>query len=135
MILNKDSIFAQRRPVEKVAVPWLGEDAHICVQALPAHVLERSRDKKELGDAFIFANVVVNESGERIYQDSDAAEIAEKVSDDLVRLVIAAAFRLAQVPEERQKAIKKNWGNHPLGKIGESPSLSDTPTPTSSSSN
>lgn len=119
MILNKDSILAQRRPVDKVAVPWLGEDAFIYVRALPAHVFERSKDRKELGDAFIFANVVVNESGERIYEDKDDAEIAEKVAEDLIRLVIAASFRLAEIPKDRQEAIKKNWGSHPLGKIGE----------------
>jgi len=122
MILNKDAILAQRRPIEKVAVPWLGEDAYICVRALPSHVFERARERKELGDAFIFVNVVVNESGERLYEDNEATDVAEKVSEDLVRLVIAASFRLAEVPADRQEAIKKNWGNHPLAKIGESPS-------------
>ena len=118
MILNKDSILAQRRPIEKVAVPWLGEDAFIYVRALPTHVFEKSKDKKELADAFVFVNVVVNESGERLYEDKDDVAIADKVSEDLVRLAIAASFRLAQVPEDRQEAIKKNWGTLPIGAIG-----------------
>ena len=118
MILNKDSILAQRRPIEKVAVPWLGEDAFIYVRALPTNVFEKSKVKAVLGDALVCVRGVVGVSGGRGYEDKDDVAIADKVSEDLVRLAIAASFRLAQVPEDRQEAIKKNWGTLPIGAIG-----------------
>jgi hypothetical protein len=132
MLMTREQILAQRLPVERIRIPWI-EDAEIIVRAMPSHVMQKCTQLNgEYGeDAYIFVNTVVDENGNRLYADSDAATLANTVDPSLIKFVWAKAWGLSQIPPERQAEIKKN-----LPKIlsdalfGASPSPSDTHTQT-----
>jgi len=108
MLLTKEQILSQRLPSERISVPWL-DDSEIIVRALPHHVIERKAKEDEPEQAFIFVNAVVDENGKRMYTDADLKTISETVDRSLIELVVAAAYRLSSIPQERRDAIKKNW--------------------------
>lgn len=132
MLLTRDQILEQRLPQERVPVPWI-EGGEVVVRAVPAHVMVRAdnRDDPERPyDALVFVNVVVDEKGNRLYKDSEAKLVADTVDTALIRFVVAKAFHLAEIPEDRKEAIKKNWPTPDDEPSGESPSASGTRTPT-----
>lgn len=132
MILTRDQILQQRLPTETVEIPWI-EGGQVRVRALPNHVVERAQQLRDgTHDEYVFVSAVVNEKGERLWKDDEAESVGETVERSLIELVVAAAYRLSVIPEERRAAIKKNWPTPDTGTSGESPSPSGSPTPTSS---
>ena len=130
MILTREQILQQRLPTEMIEIPWI-EGGEVLIRALPNAVIERSqRIDDGTSDQYVFVNAVINEKGERLWKDDDAPLVGDTVDRALIELVVAAAFRISVISEERREAIKKNWPTPVIETSGESPSPSDTPTPT-----
>jgi hypothetical protein len=110
MLMTKEQILQRRLRFETIHVPWI-EGGEINVRALPGHVsqIAATMDAKDSPNAYVFVNAVVDGSGNRLYTDEDAKQVGDTVENDLIQLVVAAAFRLSTVPKDRQEHIKKNW--------------------------
>lgn len=132
MLLTREQILEQSLPRERCPVPWI-EGGEIVVRAVPGHLMvqaDQKPDPERPYDSFVFVNCVVDDKGNRLYKDSEAKMIADTVDTALIQFVVAKAFHLAEIPEERKDAIKKNWPNQDDETSGESQSASGTPTPT-----
>lgn len=132
MLMSKEEILARRLPVERISIPWVnGGERYLNVRALPIHLQQQANglDKGVNADAWIFVRAVVDDTGKRMFKDEDADNIAETIEDALLKVVAFAAYRLAQPTKEQAEAIKKNYESLRPANSGESPSLSDTPTP------
>ena len=127
MILTAQQILdTQKHRVETID---LGEGKEVLVRALPSHVVD-NRLKAKDADAFIFIHAVVDEKGKRLFADEQLEEVTDTVSSDVLQLVASKALTLSIVSKERREEIKKNWKTLVEDASGESPSRSDTPTPT-----
>lgn len=129
MILTKEEILKRRLPTELVDV---GEGAQIIVRALPLHIVQQSQhinSTEYSQDAFIFVHAVVDESGTRLYADSDITMIAQTIDTSLLNLVVSTSFKLGKVDDATLERVKKNWQTLGISISGETPSPSDTPTP------
>lgn len=131
MLLTREQILSQKLPTKTIKVPWI-EGGEIMLRAIPAWVQNRSMQDKEITDpdALVFVHAVIDQDGNRIYKDEDADLIANEVDTALIRLVAFESIRMSEISEEKKEAIKKNYPAMAGALFGESPSRSDTPTPT-----
>lgn len=127
MILTAQQILdTQKHRIEPVE---LAPGQEVLVRSLPAHVVDGSQKAKN-SDAYVFVHSVVGEDGKRLFADDQVDTIAEALAPDVLSLVASKAFSLSIVSEARREEIKKNWQTLRGETSGESPSPSDTPTPT-----
>lgn len=136
MLLSKAEILAQRLPTEKVPIPWIeGGDtgeAFLIVRAIASHQVQRAMrmGSDEFPDAWVFQQCVIDENGSRVFDEKDVQQIAETVETSLIELVVATAYRLAEVPADRREYIKKKSPSPPTRGSGDTPTAADTRTPT-----
>jgi hypothetical protein len=128
MILTPDQL-RETHALRTEKVKLFGTEGELLVRALPVHVMALA-DKQPNPDAYVFVNAVIDNAGKRYWQDSDALDVAFQVSQDVIQLVVAKAYSLSIVSEERKEEIKKNWPTLPAEASGASPSPSVTHTPT-----
>lgn len=136
MLLSKAEILAQRLPTEKVPVPWIGGgdagERFLLVRAIASHQVQRAMrmEASDFPDAWVFQQCVVDENGARVFEEKDVAQIADTVDTSLIELVVATAYRLAEVPAERREYIKKKSPSQLTRGSGDTPTAAATRIPT-----
>lgn len=124
-ILNKSQILAARDlKIEKLAIPEWGEGAEVCIRSLNAS--ERDKFEASLVDltgalpkpkidayrARLCALVICDEEGNRLFTDSEIAELGKKNGEVLDRIATAASL-LSNLNEEALKEAAKKLKNSP----------------------
>lgn len=139
MSLSRDAILgAEDTLVEKVSVPEWGGD--VIVRGLTGTELDsyqnscRSFERGEmvpvLGNvrAKLVVRCLVDEAGERLFDDADVDRLGRKAGRVIDRLYDVAA-RLSGITEEMQAELEGNSGAAPSGdSVSSSPASSDAPS-------
>ena len=107
MILTPDQL-RETYALRTESVKLFDGEGELLVRALPTHVMLKA-EKEPNPDAYVFVNAVVGKDGKRYWQDADALDVSFQVSQDVIQLVVAKAYTLSLISDDRREAIKKNW--------------------------